>query len=47
MRRLGMRRRDEWDFVDQRFAPESEVNPQVVYSVDDAEWPMARVAALN
>ena len=45
MRRLGMKRREEFDFVDQRFAPDSNVNPQVVYVVEPSDWPGARAAA--
>jgi RimJ/RimL family protein N-acetyltransferase len=46
MKRLGMSRREDLDFVDQRFPAESDVNPQVVYVIDAAEWPEARAAAL-
>jgi len=46
MLRLGMTRRPDLDFVDQRFPADSEVNPQVVYSIDAAAWPTARDAAL-
>lgn len=45
MQRLGMIRRDEFDFTDERFGPE--VNPQIVYSMDAADWPSARAAALG
>ena len=38
MKRLGMARREEFDFVDQRFPPESEINPQVVFTVDQQDW---------
>jgi len=44
MQRLGMHRRSDLDFVDQRFGPE--VNPQIVYDLDAADWPLARAAAL-
>ena len=47
MIRLGMKRRAEWDFVDQRFAPDSDVNPQVVFAIEAADWPAARAAALS
>lgn len=47
MKRLGMSRREQFDFVDRRFAPESEVNPQVVFAIEAADWPSARAAALN
>lgn len=45
MKRLGMTRREELDFVDQRFGPE--VNPQIVYEIGAAEWPSARDAAVH
>jgi RimJ/RimL family protein N-acetyltransferase len=47
MIRLGMRRREEFDFIDQRFAPQGEVNPQVVFTMDAADWPAAKAAALT
>lgn len=46
MIRLGMARRTEFDFIDERFPKESEVNPQVVFRIDAAAWPNARAAAL-
>jgi RimJ/RimL family protein N-acetyltransferase len=46
MKRLGMTRREEWDFVDERFPPDSDVNPQVVFAIDAADWPAARFRAL-
>jgi RimJ/RimL family protein N-acetyltransferase len=46
MKRLGMNRREDLDFIDQRFPPETEVNPQVAYMIDAADWPTARSAAL-
>ena len=45
MKRLGMTRREDLDFIDQRFGPE--VNPQIVFRVDAADWPAARAAALS
>ena len=45
MQRLGMIRHEELDFIDERFGPE--VNPQIVYSMDSADWPAARAAALT
>lgn len=45
MKRLGMTRREELDFTDERFGPE--VNPQIVYWMDAADWPAARAAALR
>ena len=41
MERLGMTRRPELDFVDQRFAAENDVNPQVVFTVEAADWASA------
>ena len=46
MLRLGMTRRKEWDFVDRRFPPDSDVNPEVVFAVDAADWPAARSRVL-
>jgi RimJ/RimL family protein N-acetyltransferase len=45
MKRLGMRRREELDFIDTRFGPE--LNPSIVYWMDAADWPAARAAALS
>ena len=45
MKRLGMKRRPDLDFVDPRFGPE--MNPTIVYSIDSADWPEARSAALS
>jgi RimJ/RimL family protein N-acetyltransferase len=42
MKRLGMVRRQELDFIDQRFAPTSDVNPQVVFTITADEWRSAR-----
>lgn len=47
MKRLGMRRREEFDYIDQRFAPESIINPQVVYTLDAPDWPAARAQAMD
>jgi RimJ/RimL family protein N-acetyltransferase len=44
MKRLGMRRREDLDFIDTRFGPE--LNPEIVYWLDAADWPTAREAAL-
>lgn len=44
MKRLGMSRREDLDFIDPRFGPE--MNPAMVYRIDAAEWPAARVAAM-
>jgi RimJ/RimL family protein N-acetyltransferase len=45
MERLGMERRKELDFEDERFGPE--VNPQIVYDVAATDWPAARERALK
>jgi len=47
MRRLGMIRRADLDFVDQRFPADSEINPQVVFVIDANAWPAARRSALT
>ena len=47
MKRLGMVRREEFDFVDERFPADSDVNPQVVFAIEAAAWPAARKAALD
>ena len=44
MLRLGMKRREDLDFVDQRFGPE--VNPQIVFELRADDWQAARAAAL-
>jgi RimJ/RimL family protein N-acetyltransferase len=45
MRRLGMARREDLDFLDERFGPE--LNPSIVYWMEAADWPAARAAALT
>jgi RimJ/RimL family protein N-acetyltransferase len=47
MKRLGMKRREELDFVDPRFEHPGDLNPAIVYSIDCAEWPEARERALQ
>ena len=42
MLRLGMRRRKDLDFTDERFGPE--VNPQIVFEISSDEWPALRAA---
>ena len=44
MVRLGMKRRPDLDFTDQRFGPE--VNPQIMFEMTAADWPAARARAL-
>src|SRR5690348_681390 len=46
MRRLGMTRRADCDFVDQRFPADSEVNPQIVFTLEAADWRAARGSLL-
>lgn len=45
MKRLGMTRSQDLDFVDARFGPE--LNPTIVYRIDAADWPAARAAAIS
>ncbi len=45
MKRLGMSRRTDLDFTDERFGPE--LNPSIVFSIDRDDWPAARAAALR
>lgn len=47
MKRLGMVRREDLDFIDERFAADSVVNPQIVYRIDAQAWEAARAAALG
>jgi RimJ/RimL family protein N-acetyltransferase len=47
MKRLGMTRREDLDFVDGRFPKDSDVNPQVVFVIEAKDWPAARAAALS
>ena len=44
MKRLAMKRREQLDYVDTRFGPE--LNPTIVFTMDRADWPAARAAAL-
>ena len=44
MERLGMTRRADLDFLDERFGPE--LNPSIVYWLEATGWPAARAAAL-
>jgi RimJ/RimL family protein N-acetyltransferase len=45
MKRLGMTRREDLDYIDTRFGPE--MNPSIVYMISADDWPAARVAALK
>jgi RimJ/RimL family protein N-acetyltransferase len=47
MKRLGMERREEFDFVDPRSPHPGELNPAIVYSMSAEEWPEARARALQ
>ena len=47
MTRLGMRRREDLDYVDTRFAHPGEYNPAIVCWIDAGDWPAARAAALS
>jgi RimJ/RimL family protein N-acetyltransferase len=43
MKRLGMTRREDLDFIDRRFANPGELNPTIVYRIEADDW-MARRA---
>jgi RimJ/RimL family protein N-acetyltransferase len=43
MKRLGMTRAEDLDFIDTRFGPET--NPQIVYEIAAADWSAAKAAA--
>ena len=45
MERLGMTRRADLDFWDERFGPD--LNPSMIWRIDAADWPAARAAALR
>ena len=45
MLRLGMKRREDLDFLDPRLPPA--LNPTIVYRINAADWPAARAAALS
>lgn len=45
MERLGMSRRADLDYVDERFGPE--LNPTMVWRIDAGDWPAARQRALT
>ena len=45
MERLGMGRRSDLDFIDERFGPE--LNPSMVWRIDTGDWPAARERALT
>ena len=45
MKRLGMTRREDLDYVDERFGPD--MNPSIVFVMEAGDWPAARAAALS
>ena len=45
MERLGMARRADLDFTDQRFGPE--LNPTIVYRIGAEDWPAAKERAIG
>lgn len=45
MKRLGMTRREDLDYVDPRFGPE--LNPTIVYWMAAEDWPAARERAVQ
>ena len=45
MRRLGMKRRPDLDYIDERYL--EELGPAVVWSIAAPDWPAARAAALS
>jgi RimJ/RimL family protein N-acetyltransferase len=47
MKRLGMTRREDLDYVDTRFEHPGDLNPSIVYRMDAADWPRARAAATS
>ena len=47
MKRLGMTRRKDLDFIDRRFPADCDVNPQIVFTIDAAAWPQGSLEALS
>ena len=45
MWRLGMSRRAEFDYWDERFGPE--LNPSMIWRIEAGDWPAARARALE
>ena len=45
MERLGMQRREDLDFLDERFGPE--LNPSIVYWMEASDWPASRGCAVR
>ena len=46
MIRLGMARREDLDFIDERFPAESDVNPQIAFVIEAADWSAVRATAI-
>jgi RimJ/RimL family protein N-acetyltransferase len=46
MERLGMARRADLDFIDERFDNPGELNPSLIWRIEAADWPQARERAL-
>lgn len=44
MRRLGMRRLPEHDYIDARFPADAPPNPQLVFGIDAEDWQAQRVS---
>jgi hypothetical protein len=42
-----MTRREELDFIDQRFSADSDVNPQVVFGITAEDWALKRNKVLS
>lgn len=47
IKRFGMTRRHDLDYIDTRFDHPGDLNPTFVYRIDAADWPAARAAALR
>lgn len=47
MRRLGMLRRQDLDYIDTRFANPGDFNPTIVYRIEADDWPAARKRSLG
>jgi RimJ/RimL family protein N-acetyltransferase len=47
MKRLGMKRREDLDYVDTRFEHPGDLNPSIVYRINAADWQRARTAATS
>ena len=47
MKRLGMTRQEDLDFIDSRFESPGDLNPSIVWKIDARDWPAARERALK